>query len=83
MSFKLRFCFFAFLTEEIQELTDQLGEGGRGVHELEKARRRLQIEKEELQGALEEAEASLEQEEIKSQRAQLEIAAIKQDIDRR
>ncbi len=41
------------------------------------------MEKEELANALEEAEAALEQEESKVLRAQLEIAAIRQDIDRR
>ena len=50
---------------------------------MEKARKRLEMEKEELQAALEEAEATLELEEAKSQRAQLEISAIRQDIDRR
>lgn len=64
-------------------MTDQLGEGGRSVHEIEKARKRLEMEKEELQAALEEAEAALETEEAKVQRGQLEIAAIRQDIDRR
>lgn len=39
---------------------DQLGEGGRSVHELQKAKKKLEIEKEELQMALEEAEASVE-----------------------
>lgn len=48
------------LTEEIKELVDQLGEGGRSVHELQKAKKKLEVEKEELQLALEEAEASLE-----------------------
>ena len=41
------------------------GDGGRSIHELDKQRRRLEVEKEELQGALEEAESSLEQEENK------------------
>ena len=72
-----------YILEEIHDLTDQLGEGGRSVHELEKARKRLEMEKEELQAALEEAEAALEQEEAKVQRATLEIASVKQDIDRR
>merc|ERR1712058_40960 len=40
-------------------------------------------EKEELQAALEEAEASLEMEENKVLRAQLELAQVKQEIDRR
>lgn len=47
-------------TEEIKELVDQLGEGGRSVHELQKAKKKLEVEKEELQMALEEAESSLE-----------------------
>merc|ERR1719239_1900394 len=33
---------------------EQLGEGGRSIHDLDKQRRRLEQEKEELQGALEE-----------------------------
>lgn len=41
------------------------------------------MEKEELQAALEEAESALEGEEAKVMRAQLEIATIRQDIDRR
>jgi len=50
---------------------------------MDKARKRLELEKEELQAALEEAEAALELEEAKSQRTQLEISAVRQDIDRR
>ena len=53
------------LADEIKDLLDQLGDGGRSIHELDKQRRRLEVEKEELQGALEEAESSLEQEENK------------------
>ena len=71
------------LSDEIHDLTDQLGEGGRSVHEMDKARRRLELEKEELQAALEEAESALEIEEAKVQQAQLEVSAIRQDIDRR
>ena len=71
------------VADEIHDLTDQLGEGGKNVHDLEKARKRLELEKEELQTALEEAEAALEQEEAKVQRATLDIAAIRNDIDRR
>jgi len=69
--------------DEIHDLTDQLGEGGRNVHEMDKARRRLELEKEELQAALEEAESALEIEEAKVGQAQLEVSAIKADIDRR
>ena len=71
------------LAEEIKDLLDQLGEGGRSIHDLDKQRRRLEQEKEELQGALEEAEGTLEQEENKVLRAQLELGQVKQEIDRR
>merc|ERR1719283_836552 len=40
------------LADEIKDLLDQLGEGGRSIHDLDKQRRRLEQEKEELQGAL-------------------------------
>ncbi|XP_001511881.2 myosin-16 [Ornithorhynchus anatinus] len=71
------------LQEEIKDLIDQLGEGGRSVHELQKLKKKLEIEKEELQVALEEAESSLEVEESKVIRIQLELAQVKADIDRR
>merc|ERR1719500_412019 len=71
------------LAEEIKDLLDQLGEGGRSLHELDKSRRKLEIEKEELQAALEEAEAAIEQEENKVLRAQLEMSQVRQEIDRR
>merc|ERR1712078_581667 len=51
------------LADEIKDLLDQLGEGGRSIHALDKQRRMLEQEKEELQAALEEAEATLEMEE--------------------
>ena len=75
--------YISNISEEIHDLTDQLGEGGRSVHDIDKARKRLEMEKEELQAALEEAEAALEQEEAKVQRGILELAAVRQDIDRR
>merc|ERR1712210_263045 len=59
------------------------GDGGRSIHELDKQRRRLEVEKEELQAALEEAEAALEQEENKVLRAQLELGQVRQEIDRK
>merc|ERR1712123_471395 len=71
------------LADEIKDLLDQLGEGGRSIHDLDKQRRRLEQEKEELQAALEEAEATLEMEENKVLRAQLELAQVRQEIDRR
>merc|ERR1719295_1920465 len=71
------------LADEIKDLLDQLGDGGRPIHDLDKQRRRLEVEKEELQGALEEAEGALEQEENKVLRAQLELGQVRQEIDRR
>merc|ERR1711887_17587 len=71
------------LADEIKDLLDQLGDGGRSIHELDKQRRRLEVEKEELQAALEEAESALEQEENKVLRAQLELGQTKQETDRR
>merc|ERR1712054_259724 len=71
------------LADEIKDLLDQLGDGGRSIHELDKQRRRLEVEKEELQSALEEAEGALEQEENKVLRAQLELGQTKQEIDRK
>lgn len=53
------------LAQEIKDLADQLSEGGRSVHELQKIVRRLEVEKEEIQHALDEAEAALEAEESK------------------
>merc|ERR1719323_163405 len=71
------------LADEIKDLLDQLGDGGRSIHELDKQRRRLETEKEELQAALEEAEGALEAEENKVLRAQLELGQVKTEIDRR
>merc|ERR1719517_339309 len=71
------------LADEVKDLLDQLGDGGRSIHELDKQRRRLEVEKEELQAALEEAEGALEAEENKVLRAQLELGQVRQEIDRR
>merc|ERR1712110_1129806 len=71
------------LADEIKDLLDQLGDGGRSIHELDKQRRRMESEKEEPQGALEEAEGSLEAEENKVLRAQLELGQVRQEIDRK
>ncbi len=48
-----------FLIEEISDLTEQLGEGGKTIHELEKVRKQLEQEKAEIQAALEEAEVGV------------------------
>merc|ERR1712166_1370572 len=64
------------LADEIKDLLDQLGDGGRSIHELDKQRRRLEVEKEEVQ-------AALEQEENKVLRSQLELGQVRQEIDRK
>ena len=55
----------ATLCDEIKDIMEQISEGGRNIHEIEKQRKRLETEKRELQVALEDAEAALEQEENK------------------
>merc|ERR1711937_1015172 len=71
------------LADEIKDLLDQLGEGGRSIHDLDKQRRNLEQNNEELKAALEEAEGTLEQEENKVLRSQLELGQVRQEIDRR
>merc|ERR1712079_24496 len=62
------------LADEIKDLLDQLGDGGRSIHDLDKQRRRLEQE---------EAESALEQEENKVLRAAMELQQVRSDIDRR
>merc|ERR1719347_2022435 len=62
---------------------DQISEGGRSIHEIDKIRKRLEAEKMELEAALSEAEGALEQEENKVLRASLELTRVKQEIERR
>merc|ERR1712213_24382 len=73
------------LADEIKDLLDQLGDGGRSIHELDKQRRRLEVEKEELfdntrknhQRAMDSLGASLEAE----QRAKSEALRIKKKLE--
>merc|ERR1711887_332478 len=69
------------LGDEVKDLMDQIGEGGRNYHEVTKTYKRLEVEKEELAAALEEAEAALEQEENKYLRGQLELSQIREEFD--
>merc|ERR1719222_396303 len=71
------------LSNEIKDIMDQISEGGRSIHEIEKIRKRLEAEKMELEAALSEAEGALEQEENKVLRAQLELTQVRQEIERR
>merc|ERR1712121_473074 len=71
------------LSHEIKDIMDQITEGGRSIHEIDKIRKRLEAEKMELEAAQSEAEGALEQEENKVLRCQLELTTIKQEIERR
>merc|ERR1719232_717949 len=71
------------LSNEIKDIMDQISEGGRSIHEIDKIRKRLEAEKLELQAALEEAEGALEQEENKVLRCQMELTQVKTEIERR
>merc|ERR1711981_444144 len=66
-----------------KDIMDQISEGGRSIHEIDKICKRLEAEKMELEAALSEAEGALEQEENKVLRAQLELAQVRQEIERR
>merc|ERR1712088_67563 len=57
------------LSNEIKDIMDQITEGGRSIHEIDKIRKRLEAEKMELEAALSEAEGALKQEENKVLRA--------------
>merc|ERR1711933_652433 len=71
------------LSNEIKDIMDQISEGGRSIHEIDKIRKRLESEKMELEAALSEAEGALEQEENKVLRCQLELTQVKQEVERR
>merc|ERR1719392_639958 len=71
------------LSNEIKDIMDQISEGGRSIHEIDKIRKRLEAEKLELEAALSEAEGALEQEENKVLRLQLELTQVKQEIETR
>ncbi|KAK6055867.1 myosin head [Cooperia oncophora] len=52
--------------QEIRDINEQISQGSRTFHDLQKAVKRIEQEKEELQHALDEAEAALEAEESKA-----------------
>merc|ERR1712233_227914 len=71
------------LSNEIKDIMDQISEGGRSIHEINKICKRLEAEKMELEAPLSEAEGALEQEENKVLRCQLELTQVRQEIERR
>merc|ERR1712173_466382 len=67
------------LSDEIKDLMEQISEGGRSIHEIEKQRKKLESEKMELEGALGDAETALEAEENKYLRLSLEINQVRSE----
>lgn len=47
------------IPEEISDLTEQLGESGKTIHELEKFKKHVETEKYDMQTSLEEAEVQM------------------------
>ncbi|XP_028310620.1 myosin-4-like isoform X2 [Gouania willdenowi] len=71
------------LQQEISDITEQVGQSAKTIHELEKASKQAEQEKRETQTALEEAESSLEHEETKILHLQLELNQIQSEVDRK
>jgi len=71
------------LADEIRDLMEQISEGGRSIHEIEKQRKKLEAEKKELEAALGDAETALECEENKLLRLTLEVNQVRADIEKR
>ncbi|KAM6913345.1 myosin heavy chain, fast skeletal muscle-like [Lycodopsis pacificus] len=71
------------LQQEISDLSEQLGEGGKTIHELEKFKKQVATEKYDMQTSLEESEAALEQEESKILRSEMELNQVKAEVDRK
>lgn len=64
-------------------MIDQVGESNRKIMDMEKALKRMEMEKDEIQGTLEETEAALAQESGKVARSQTEIFNAKADVEKR
>lgn len=54
----INYLFIFTPSEEITDLSDQISQGSKTIHELEKMKKGLDLEKSEIQAALEEAEVS-------------------------
>ncbi len=46
------------IPEEILDLTDQISQGGKTIHELERLKKIIDVEKSDIRAALEEAEVT-------------------------
>ena len=82
-SYEETMLMFEKVRKENKNLSNEIKDQGRTVHEIDKICKRIENEKLELQSALEEAESALEQEENKVLCSQLELSQVKQEIKRR
>uniref|UniRef100_A0A4W4GGJ4 Myosin, heavy chain 7B, cardiac muscle, beta b n=1 Tax=Electrophorus electricus TaxID=8005 RepID=A0A4W4GGJ4_ELEEL len=71
------------LQEEITDLTEQISQEGKTIHELELTKKNLDQEKSNIQAALEEVEGTLEHEETKTLHVQMELSQVKAEVDRK
>lgn len=58
MYLKMRQTNVFVFAEEITDLAEQIGQGNKAIHELEKVKKTLDHEKSDIQAALEEAEVT-------------------------
>lgn len=59
MKYTVNYLAISASLEEIADLSDQISQGAKTIHELEKMKKGLEIEKSEIQAALEEAEVRI------------------------
>ena len=71
------------LSDEISDLVNQLGDGGKSYYELEKSFQKVETEKLELQVAIESAEGGLEKEEAKVSKLQMDLGQLRQELFRK
>ncbi|XP_032394093.1 myosin-1B [Etheostoma spectabile] len=71
------------LQQDITEITEQVGQSAKTIHELEKVAKQAEQEKTDTQAALEEVQSSLEHEEAKILHLQLELNQIKSEVDKK
>eukprot|EP00127_Corallochytrium_limacisporum_P004922 Clim_evm66s191 gene=Clim_evmTU66s191 len=71
------------LKEEVEQLTESAGEGGKASHEVEMARRKAEMEAQELRSQVEELEGDLTLAEDGKMRVQVELNHLKVESERR
>ncbi|XP_057686574.1 myosin-7B-like [Corythoichthys intestinalis] len=71
------------LQDEILDLTEQISHSGKTIHDLERVKKVLGVEKSDIKAALEEAEGTIENEESKTQRVLMELQHTRMEIERK